>query len=197
MDVNLLKGRMAEAFVEDVFRQSRYKVCRLGRESQVERLLKSGKTEFAPDFFTWKSVLQPEGSPPLHRLLSVEVKYRASVADFLRRPDTQLLAEAGAQWPELHVVIVTDHPEPGRSCFQLLDLRQPDPAVPLATTDLHTAPGLGITEAASKEYEHLVQQIFGHLQEQAREGRFPRKPLAKVPPLEGLFLPERLSDLAF
>jgi hypothetical protein len=35
------------------------------------------------------------------------------------------------------------------------------------------------------------------LQEQAREGRTPRKPLVKMPALEELFLPERLSGLAF
>ncbi len=197
MDTNLLKGRVAEAFVEDLFRQSGYKVCRLGRESHVERLLKAGKAEFAPDFLTWKPVPQPSGGPPLHRLFCVEVKYRASIADFLRRPESQLLTEAGAQWPDLHVVIVTDRPEPGRSCFQLLVLAQPNPDAARATTDLHTTPCLGISEAASKEYETLVPQIFGHLQEQAREERTPRKPLAKVPALEELFLPERLSGLAF
>jgi len=74
LDINALKGRIGEAFVESILRQSGFKVSRLGRESQVQQLLKNGGSEFLPDFLIWKPADQSRDGLPLHRLLSVEVK---------------------------------------------------------------------------------------------------------------------------
>src|SRR5437870_12428796 len=74
VDISSLKGRIGEAFVESILRQSGFKVSRLGRESQVQQLLKTGGSEFLPDFLIWKPADQSRDGVPLHRLLRVEVK---------------------------------------------------------------------------------------------------------------------------
>lgn len=51
---NHLKGRIAEAFVEAIFQRAGYSVSRVGRESQVQRLVKIGTDEFLPDFLIRK-----------------------------------------------------------------------------------------------------------------------------------------------
>jgi dihydrodipicolinate reductase len=56
VDVNGLKGRIGEALVEGILREARFKVSRLGRESQVQQLLKTGSSEFLPDFLIWTPV---------------------------------------------------------------------------------------------------------------------------------------------
>ena len=118
-------------------------------------------------------------APPLHRLLCVEVKYRANVAAFLRLNGPDLLAHIDGPWPDLQVVIVTDNPDPGRSCFQLLAL----PAraeTPLATVDLHTAGALGIDRSVCDEYEHVIRHTFRRLGEQPLEETLTSKPAARV-----------------
>src|SRR5437879_8545598 len=85
VDISSLKGRIGEAFVESILRQSGFKVSRLGRESQVQQLLKTGVSEFLPDFLLWKPADQSRDGLPLHRILSVEVKYRYNVEEYLRR----------------------------------------------------------------------------------------------------------------
>ena len=183
LDTRLLKGRAGEAFVENVFRQSGYRVSRVGRESHVQQLLKEGKAEFLPDFLVWKPVSGAEG-PTLHRLFCVEVKYRADVEGFLRRFDGGRLASASEQWPDLKVVIVTDRPVSGRSCFQLLDLVRQAPDATLHTVDLHTASELEINRAAIEEHEELVRGVFTLLASRslpARAEGAPRKPPVKVP----------------
>jgi hypothetical protein len=118
-----------------------------------------------------------------HRLFCVEVKYRADVEGFLRRLDGGAPAGASEQWPDLKVVIVTDRPAPGRSCFQLLDLARRAPDVPLHTVDLHTASELEINQAAIEEHQELVRGVFSLLATRSRPARAeaaPRKPPVKV-----------------
>src|SRR3990167_8266249 len=117
-----LKGRIAEAFVETIFQRAGYTVSRIGRESQVQRLVKIGSDEFLPDFLLRKPVAETGTGRPLHRLIPIEVKYRANVDAFLRQHGDELLSRVGEQWPELCIVLVTDHPAPSRSCFQVIDL---------------------------------------------------------------------------
>src|SRR5215475_7745717 len=106
VDVNALKGRIGEALVEGILREARFKVSRLGRDTQVQRLLKTGSSEFLPDFLVWKPAEQLENGVPLHRLLSVEVKYRSNVEEFLRRFGDELISHVGEQWRELYVVLL-------------------------------------------------------------------------------------------
>jgi hypothetical protein len=120
-EVNGLKGRIAEAFVESIFRRAGYTVSRIGRESQVQRLVKIGSDEFLPDFLVRKQVRRDESGRPLHRLLPVEVKYRRDVDRFLQRYGAEFFGKLSEQWPELCVVFVTDEPSNGRSCFQIVE----------------------------------------------------------------------------
>jgi hypothetical protein len=169
-----LKGRIAEAFVESIFRRAGYRVSRTGRESQFQRSLKVGADEFLPDFLLHKPAGSTPAGRPLHRLIPVEVKYRASVEEFLRGHGDELLARLGEQWPELCVVFVTDHPASGRSCFQVLDVAVARPGAPLATVDLHYVHDFDIYLTTAQEYEALVRQIFPLLRLGGGPERLPR-----------------------
>ncbi len=159
-EIESLKGRIAEAFVESIFRRAGYRVSRAGRERQFQRLVKIGTDEFLPDFLLHKPAGATPAGRPLHRLIPVEVKYRASVEDFLRSHGDELLARLGEQWPELCLVFVTDHPASGRSCFQVLDVAVARPGAPLATVDLHYVHDFDVYVTTAQEYEGLVRQIF-------------------------------------
>jgi hypothetical protein len=159
-EIETLKGRIAEAFVEAIFRRAGYRVSRSGRESQFQRMIKVGPDSFLPDFLLHKPAGETPAGRTLHRLIPVEVKYRASVEEFLRAHGDDLLGQVGAQWPELCIVFVTDHPASGRSCFQVLDLATVRPGVPLTTVDLHYVHDFDIYVTTAQEYEGLVRQIF-------------------------------------
>jgi len=174
-----LKGRIGEAFVETILREAGYTVCRGGRESQMPRLFRIQEGEFLPDFFAWKPAGTLVNGAPVHRLLCVEVKFRSRPKDLLRPSELDPLLQAAAYWPELYLVLVTDDPEPGRSCFQLLDLKECErnPDSPLATADLHKSDSLGIDKSITDRYEGLVRRVFSPFREEDE----PRKPLAKLP----------------
>ena len=53
-DINLLKGRMAEALVEGIFKRAQYMVARVARETQVSALMRTGQS--VPDFVVWKAL---------------------------------------------------------------------------------------------------------------------------------------------
>ncbi len=158
--INHLKGRMAEALVEAVFRRARYTVARVGRETQMPALMRTGRPGFMPDFVVWRALDEPSLGHHSYRLLAIEVKYRADVADYLRRDSASRSPEVAQQWPELYEIIVTDRPEPARSCFQAVHVSAlPDGTSP-ATLDLHLVPGLDIYRRTVEEYEGLVREIF-------------------------------------
>jgi hypothetical protein len=141
VNIDHLKGRVAEALVESIFRRAEYQVARLGRESQVQRLVQVGSSEFSPDFLIWKPA--DKADPHLHRLLTIEVKYRANLREFLRNEAGQLLVETRERWPGLFFLLVTDRPEDGRSCFQVLVVRDYVLGVDPDTVDLHQLPRTG------------------------------------------------------
>ena len=159
-EIESLKGRIAEAFVETIFRRAGYRVSRAGRESQFQRMVRIGSDSFLPDFLLHKPAGATPAGRPLHRLIPIEVKYRASVEAFLLSHGDELLVQVGAQWPELCIVFVTDHPATGRSCFQVLDLAAVRPGEPLVSVDLHYVSDLDIYLTTVQEYEGLVRQIF-------------------------------------
>jgi hypothetical protein len=159
-EIDSLKGRIAEALVEAMFRRAGFRVTRVGRESQFPRMVKIGGDEFLPDFMLRKPGGETPGGRALHRLIPVEVKYRASVEEYLGRYGDELRAEVGEQWPELCIVLVTDQPAPGRSCFQVLDAGPARQGAPFATVDLHEAAELDVYPTTVQEYEGLVRQIF-------------------------------------
>jgi hypothetical protein len=175
MDPNTLKGRIAEAFVENILREAGYAVCRSGRESQVQRLFMTGEGEFLPDFFVWRGADTAPHSVPLHRLLPVEVKFRSNLQGFLRPSEVERLRASAARWPELYIVLVTDNPADGRSCFQLLDLTETNSDTLPPPTDLCEFQALGIQKTITDQYEQLLRQVFLPLQETSQL----RKPTVK------------------
>jgi len=183
--VNNLKGRVAEALVENMLHRAGYKIARVGRESQVQHMLKTGISEFLPDFLVLRPVNAAITDGPLHQVLSVEVKYRHKISAYLARFGAAFLSDVAEQWPDLYVVLVTDDPEPGKSCFQALNLRGYEPSVPLVMRDLYDVPELGIYRSTVEEYEQqLAKQIFSLLATQLPD-RWRRKPLDKVTGYDG------------
>jgi hypothetical protein len=164
---NHLKGRIAEAIVEAIFRRAGYVVSRSGRETQVQRLLKIGGDAFLPDFLIRKPVNRDGTARPLHRLVPIEVKYRRYVDAFLRRHGRELFNGIAHHWPDLYLIFVTDNPEPDRSCFQVVDFIQRD----IVLQDLHTVADLDIYERTAHEYESLVRQLFPLLDARGRESK--------------------------
>ena len=160
VEIEALKGRIAEAFAESIFRRAGYRVSRSGRESQGQRPLRIGADEFLPDFLLHKPAGETSAGRTLHRLIPIEVKYRASVEAFLQSHGDELLSALRARWPELCIVFVTDHPASERSCFQVLDLAAARPGEPLTTVDLHYVHDFDVYLTTAQEYEGLVRQIF-------------------------------------
>jgi hypothetical protein len=158
--ISLLKGRMAEALVEAVFKRAKYTVARVGRETQMPALVRTGRTEFMPDFVVWRALDAPSLGHDSYRLVAVEVKYRADLDDYLRRASPSRSAEVAQQWPELYEIIVTDRPQSGRSCLQAVHVAALPAGTTPVTRDLHLVPGLDIYRKTVEEYEGLVREIF-------------------------------------
>ncbi len=158
--VDLLKGRMAEALVEGIFKRAQYTVARVGHETEMPSPIRSGRRDFVPDFVVWRPLDEPSLGHHSYRLLAVEVKYRADLAGYLRRESLSRSPEVAQQWPELYEIIVTDRPEPGRSCFQAIHVSTLPQGMPAVTLDLHMVPGLDVYRRTVEEYEGLVREIF-------------------------------------
>lgn len=163
VDTSALKGRIAEALIENILRRAGYRVSRVGRETQVQRLLRINDDDFLPDFLAWKAVSFPGRDRRLHRLLMIEVKYRANLGAFLLRDGHPVFSQLREQWPELYFILVTDHPAAGRSCFQVADMAAYAPDRPIATVDLHDVADLDIFPTTVAEYESLVRSLFSLL----------------------------------
>src|SRR5207244_2847823 len=162
-----LKGRIGEAFVESILRRAGYKVSRIGRESQVQQMLRTGISEFLPDFLIWKQVDRTGGAASLNRVLTVEVKYRYDIPHFLPRHGGEFLLD------------VAD-PQAAVPFFQSIVFLLHRPGVSLIVPYLHDLPGLDIYRSTVEEYEGLVKQVFSLLGSHARSPELPQKPLAKM-----------------
>ncbi|HUM16268.1 MAG TPA: hypothetical protein VL086_11315 [Candidatus Nitrosotalea sp.] len=180
-----LKGRMAEALVEGIFKRAQYTVARVGRETQMPALMRSGRGEFMPDFVVWRTLDEPSLGHHSYRLLAIQVKYRADLDEYLRHDSPSRSPEVAQQWPELYEIIVTDRPEAGRSCFQAVHVSALPQGLPPVTLDLHLVPGLDVYRRTVEEYEGLVREIFPILG--SRNGSAPlgvpdrsRKPAARM-----------------
>lgn len=157
-DINLLKGRMAEALVEGIFKRAQYMVARVARETQVSALMRTGQS--VPDFVVWKALDEPSLGHRSYLLLAIEVTYCANLDDYLHGETPARSPEVALQWPELYEILVTDRPEVGRSCFQAVHVSILPPAAPPSSLDLHLVPGLDIYPRTVEEYEGLVREVF-------------------------------------
>jgi len=171
--IDHLKGRIAEALVESIFREHGYRVSRLGRESDVQRLMSVGKGEFLPDLLAWKARAKTLG---LHQVLNIEVKYCANLGEYLRRFWPDDFDRARERWPYLYFVLVTDRPHAGLSCFQTVWLgNYVAGSVPM-TTDLHAIREFGICRSTVAKHEAMARDLFATL----RERMPPRRVVGKV-----------------
>jgi hypothetical protein len=159
-EIEGLKGRIAEAFVESIFRRAGYRVSRAGRAGPPSQPVKLGADEFLPDFYLHKPAGETPAGRTRHRRIPIEVRYEARVEDFLGSHDDALAAALRTHWPELCLVFVTDHPATGRSCFQVLEMAAVRQGTPLGTVDLHYVHDFDVYLTTAQEYEALVRQIF-------------------------------------
>ena len=159
MDLLEAKSRVAEALVESIFRRARYEVERYRGEQPP---LRWGREDFSPDFLV--RLPGPSGEP---LELLVEVKYRPSVEQFIsvenQRGERSVFLMARRQWPQLYFVLVTDRPEPSRSCFQVLPFGEIKPDQPFRTVDLDQLKELSIFRNNMEDHEELVRRIMGLL----------------------------------
>ena len=158
MDLLEAKSRIAEALVESIFRRARYQIRPYRSDTAP---LRFGREDFSPDF---RIVPGPESAA---EDVLVEIKYRPSVAQFVsveaQRGERSVFFLARRQWPALYFILVTDRPEPGRSCFQALRLGALRPGEPIQTLDLVELKELRIFPHNVEDHEELIRRIFALL----------------------------------
>jgi hypothetical protein len=156
MDLLEAKSRIAEALVQSIFRRARYDVAPYRTSASP---LRFGREDFSPDFRV--SQVGPEGDD---RDYLVEVKYRPSVEQFIsvenQRGERSIFLLARRQWPALYFVLVTERPEPGRSCFQAVAFETFRTGEPFRTVDLAEVKEFGLFPHNVADHEELVRRIF-------------------------------------
>ncbi len=156
MDVHETKDRIAVALVESIFRRARCRVRPFRPEPGDARF---PREDFAPSF--WVAVPSPDGGA---RELLVDVSYRPFVRPFIaledQRRTSSIFHQARRHWPSLRFILVTDHPEPGRSSFQCVVLA---PGAPIRTVDLADVEEFGIFPHNVGDHEELLVRIFAML----------------------------------
>jgi hypothetical protein len=159
MDLLEVKSRIAEALVESMFRRARYEVVPYRASASPLRM---GREDFSPDFRLTQA--EADGG---ERDFLVEVKYRPSVEQFIsvenQRGDRSIFLLARRQWPSLYFVLVTERPEPGRSCFQAVVFETLRTGEPFRTVDLAEVKEFGLFAHNVEDHEELVRRIFALL----------------------------------
>lgn len=168
MDLHDAKERIAVALVEAIFHRAGYTVRRFAGEP-APRL---APEDFTPTFY----VAAADAQTP-EREFPVGVAYRPFLEPYLalenQRRQSSIFVLACRQWPGLQPVLVTDHPDAGRSCFQALV--GGERGTELRTTDLVQMPELAILPRDAADYEDLLLRIYALLSLER-----PRRPLAPV-----------------
>jgi hypothetical protein len=152
-----LKNQVAIVLVESIFRRAGYHLMAFRGQEIPPHL---GR-EDVPDFRIVPATRGEIESRP------VKVRYRRQVAQYLavegRRGARSFLALAKQYWPGLLVVFVTDEPEPGRSCFRVLDLASWTQADAPALVDLFAHPGLNVYQVNVEEHDVLARRLLNLL----------------------------------
>jgi hypothetical protein len=152
VDIYETKSRIAEAFVESIFRRAGYQLRAFPGDHATLRI---GHEDFSPDY----EATSDNGRPTL----LLEVKYRTSIEQFLtlesQRRAASIFDLARRQWPALHFVLVTDRPERGRSCFQAVTPPQVGSGT-VSAVDLVDLPDLAIYPRNVEDHERLLLSIF-------------------------------------
>jgi hypothetical protein len=159
MDLLEAKSRIAEALVESIFRRARYQLHPY-RSEQLP--LRFGREDFSPDFRATRKLHDGTEAEFL-----VEVKYRPSIEQFLsvenQRGDRSVFLFARRQWSSLYFILVTDRPDPGRSCFQAISFSTYRSGEVFRTVDLVSLHELLIFQNNIEDHEELGRRIFGLL----------------------------------
>lgn len=161
MDLLEIKGRIAVALVESIFRRAGFTLAPIG---PAEMPTRHGREDLVPDFRAGR----PAGANgPSAAPRAVDVRYRPQVGQYLaieaQRGFHSLFTIAKRQWPDLMFVFVTDHPEAGRSCFQVVDLGLWAVGQPVAPQDLHDHDALVVFRQNVEEHEALLRRMFALL----------------------------------
>ena len=153
-----LRTQMAVALVESIFRRAGYRLAPLATRAIPPHL---GR-EDVPDFVAVPPIPSEE-----IRSRPVKVRHRRHVSQYLtvevRRGPRSFLALAKQYWPGLVVVFVADEPEPGHSCFRVLDLATWNQGDTPALIDLSAHRGLNIYQVNVEEHEMLACRILALL----------------------------------
>ena len=161
MDLLEIKGRIAVALVESIFRRAGFT---LAPPVAAEAAPRQGREDLIPDF---QATLPAAAGGPAPAPCVVEVRYRSQVGQYLlieaQRGPHSLFTVAKRQWPTLVFVFVTEHPEAGRSCFQVVDLGSWAAGNAVAALDLHAHPELRIFRQNVEEHEALLRRMFALL----------------------------------
>lgn len=162
MELYETKSRIAEALVESIFRRARYDLS--AYRADAISPLRFGREDFSPNFHA----ITREGDT--ERRLLIEVKYRPFVEQFIslenQRNGSSIVRLARRYWPNLTFVLVTDHPGPGRSCFQLIEPGEEA----MTTLDLVERPDLKIFQHNVEDHEMLLRRIYTLLTGEATTG---------------------------
>jgi hypothetical protein len=161
VDLLEIKGRISVALVESIFRRAGFT---LAPAAAVETSQRLGREDLIPDF---QATLPAVGGGPAQAGCVVEVRYRPQVGQYLliesQRGPHSLFTVAKRHWPALVFVFVTDHPEAGRSCFQVVDLGSWAAGNTVTALDLHTHDDLRIFRQNVEEHEALLRRMFALL----------------------------------
>lgn len=161
MDLLTTKGRIALALVESIFRRAGFALTPVGPIEVPPHL---GREDL-PDFAARRVVPETGADEEPARL--IEVRYRLDLAHYLaienKRGARSVFVQAKRQWPGLVFVFVTDHPEPGRACFQAIDLKPWGPGEAVTAIDLFAHGGLAIYRQNVEEHEVLLRRMFALL----------------------------------
>jgi hypothetical protein len=161
VDLLEIKGRIAVALVESIFRRAGFT---LAPAIAAEVAPRQGREDLIPDF---QAILPDADGRPSPTSRVVEVRYRPQVGQYLlieaQRGPHSLFTVAKRQWPSLVFVFVTDHPEAGRSCFQMVDLGPWVAGSAVTALDLHAHDELRIFRQNVEEHEALLRRMFALL----------------------------------
>jgi hypothetical protein len=153
-----LKNQVAVALVESIFRRAGYSLTVFPNSAIPPHL---GREDI-PDFMAVSPILREEIRSRL-----VKVRHRRHIGQYLtveaRRGPRSFFALAKQHWPGLVVVFVADEPEPGHSCFRVLDLATWNRADTPALVDLAAHPSLNIYQLNVEEHETLARRILALL----------------------------------
>ena len=164
MDVAEAKDRIAMALVESVFRRARYQVTAM--------LPERARYRFVRDDIVPRLSIHVLDQGGVEREVPMGIAYKPFIEAFIalesQRRDSSLFAIARRRCPTLQLILVTDHPAPGRSCFQTMAPAGPDG---LRTVDLISLTQLRLFPHNIADHETLLRRIFSLLSDEQAAAR--------------------------